>query len=327
MTIRISLTPEDQFYDGRFYLPGFQQALADLGIVLRPDLANPDITLVGYQKFLASPAEYMSRPGKLALHGTYDFGLVPEIYREYLDDDKILCVIQGQRYKTLALQNAALAERHYHGTLIDPTAAQVPMPPMTQKGFDKIQIWGGFAVMAALSPYFQDIPSPSRDIRPLRLHAIMNTFYASPLLTQHREQALAAVRAFGEQDYSSFVYGRSSGTVRSVFTDSYSLLMQQSQCVLSPWGWGEYCIRDFEAILAGAVVIKPRTDWSETWPPLVPDAAYVACRPDFSDLPQRLADGAERFHDLAWRRDLYYCMRAAGNFVLLAKRFRSCLPI
>jgi len=44
--------------------------------------------------------------------------------------------------------------------------------------------------------------------------------------------------------------------------------MKHSRVVLSPFGWGEICYRDFEAIVAGAVLLKPDVNHMETWPDL-----------------------------------------------------------
>ena len=41
-----------------------------------------------------------------------------------------------------------------------------------------------------------------------------------------------------------------------------------SQACLSPFGWGEVCYRDSEAIRAGAVLVKPSMQHIETWPDL-----------------------------------------------------------
>ena len=53
----------------------------------------------------------------------------------------------------------------------------------------------------------------------------------------------------------------------------------------SPFGYGEMCWRDIEAILAGAVLIKPRMDHLETLPELYdPGVTYLPSRWDFTDL-------------------------------------------
>lgn len=47
---------------------------------------------------------------------------------------------------------------------------------------------------------------------------------------------------------------------------AYYAELTHSQYVLSPFGWGEVCYRDFEAILAGSVLIKPDCEHLDTWP-------------------------------------------------------------
>jgi hypothetical protein len=42
--------------------------------------------------------------------------------------------------------------------------------------------------------------------------------------------------------------------------------LKQTASVLSPFGWGEVCFRDFEAIINGSLLIKPNMDHLETWP-------------------------------------------------------------
>lgn len=44
--------------------------------------------------------------------------------------------------------------------------------------------------------------------------------------------------------------------------------LKSSKVVVSPFGWGEPCYRDFEAFLAGGVLVKPEMDHLETWPPV-----------------------------------------------------------
>lgn len=42
--------------------------------------------------------------------------------------------------------------------------------------------------------------------------------------------------------------------------------MRNAKCVVSPFGWGELCPRDFETFLCGAILIKPDMSYFETWP-------------------------------------------------------------
>ena len=46
----------------------------------------------------------------------------------------------------------------------------------------------------------------------------------------------------------------------------YFLEMCSSRIVLSPFGYGEITLKDFETFLCGAVLVKPDMDFLETWP-------------------------------------------------------------
>jgi hypothetical protein len=67
--------------------------------------------------------------------------------------------------------------------------------------------------------------------------------------------------------------------------------MLDSRICVSPFGYGEICWRDFEAILCGCVLVKPDMSHIETEPNVfVPDVTYVPVRWDFSDLGAKLKD-------------------------------------
>ncbi len=63
--------------------------------------------------------------------------------------------------------------------------------------------------------------------------------------------------------------------------------MFRSKEVVSPWGWGEACHRDYEAWLLGAVLVKPSMSHVWSWPDIyVPTETYIPCRLDFADVPE-----------------------------------------
>lgn len=67
--------------------------------------------------------------------------------------------------------------------------------------------------------------------------------------------------------------------------------MRDSLTAVSPFGFGEPCYRDFEAILAGAVLVKPDMSHLETYPDVYkPYSTYVPVRWDFEDLEETLID-------------------------------------
>lgn len=66
---------------------------------------------------------------------------------------------------------------------------------------------------------------------------------------------------------------------------SFWYSLTSSKCVVSPYGYVPLCWRDYEAALAGAVVIKPYSP-TINWP----SVEFVYCKPDFSDLLQIVND-------------------------------------
>jgi len=83
--------------------------------------------------------------------------------------------------------------------------------------------------------------------------------------------------------------------------------LRLSVVAISPFGFGEVCYRDFEAVTAGAAVMKQDMSHVDTWPDLWARDMYVPFAWDFSnfddtlqqvfDQPDRMADIASRAQD------------------------------
>ena len=77
---------------------------------------------------------------------------------------------------------------------------------------------------------------------------------------------------------------RLSGNTPLSYRD-YVRELGSSQLAFSPFGWGEVCFRDFEAVAAGAVLVKPDMSHLETHPNIYEDReTYLAVRWDLADL-------------------------------------------
>lgn len=89
---------------------------------------------------------------------------------------------------------------------------------------------------------------------------------------------------------------------------------RESRCVkatLSPFGWGEVCYRDFEAVLNGSLLLKPSMEHLDTWPDIYrPDVTYAPLDWDFGNLMQQvdryLEDEPLRNEVANNARDAYY---------------------
>ena len=86
--------------------------------------------------------------------------------------------------------------------------------------------------------------------------------------------------------------------------------VQNSRIILSPFGWGELCFRDYEAVQSGALLVKPDMSHLETWPDIfVPGETYVPVAWDASDVIEKcehyLAHESERRRIVANARQAY----------------------
>lgn len=71
---------------------------------------------------------------------------------------------------------------------------------------------------------------------------------------------------------------------------AYMRELGDSRACFSPFGYGEVCWRDYEAVFSGALLIKPDMSHLDTVPDVfVPNTTYVPIRWDFSDLGDAVA--------------------------------------
>lgn len=77
--------------------------------------------------------------------------------------------------------------------------------------------------------------------------------------------------------------------------------IKRAKMVLSPFGWGEICTRDFEAFAYGATLIKPSMEHAITYPNwYIPNKTYIPLKWDFSNFHEIINNrGSMRFNEIA----------------------------
>ncbi len=114
-----------------------------------------------------------------------------------------------------------------------------------------------------------------RGERDIPVHARLG-LVSQPSLAHHRRIILEKIK-----DDNRFLVGE-TGQKR------YNSELVRSKIVLSPFGWGELCFRDFEAVLSGALLLKPDMSHLETWPDIFIDGeTYVGFSWDAEDLIEK----------------------------------------
>lgn len=100
----------------------------------------------------------------------------------------------------------------------------------------------------------------------------------------------------------------------------YLVELLRSRVVVSPFGWGEVCFRDYEAVAAGCLLVKPSMAHLETRPDIYVDhETYAPVRWDLADLEEVVRrcleepSRARRIAENGRRRLLDYFER--GGFV------------
>lgn len=83
---------------------------------------------------------------------------------------------------------------------------------------------------------------------------------------------------------------------------------ENSKCILSPFGWGEICGRDFEAFVYGGCMIKQDMSHCVTYPDAYqPGKTYVPLKWDFSDFKDVLSKAASpEYKKIAEQAQEYY---------------------
>jgi len=101
-----------------------------------------------------------------------------------------------------------------------------------------------------------------------------------------------------------------------------------SKLVVSPFGWGEVCFRDYEAVVTGALLVKPSMDHLVTHPDIYrPHETYVPVRWDLSDLAEvcdyYLSRPSEAQRIIRNAQDALLAYYDGGGFVEDVRRFRD----
>jgi hypothetical protein len=75
-------------------------------------------------------------------------------------------------------------------------------------------------------------------------------------------------------------------------------VLNRSKIAISPYGMGELCYRDLEAIQHGCIVIKPDMSQVITEPNLfIPYETYIPCNVNYSDLNEIVTNILDNYND------------------------------
>lgn len=181
-----------------------------------------------------------------------------------------------EMYGHPTLGDTNLTDHYARRFLLPESERQFPIP----SGFlDKLVVGPSFATAPTILPDFLRPLENLEASRPIDLHARFavngTSWYAAM-----RNEAKSAL-----EPLSDLVVAQDSNVPMYRFMAE----MRRSKACFSPFGYGEVCWRDYEAIAAGAVLFKPDMGHIETMPDIFrPWETYVPVRWDFTDLEDSL---------------------------------------
>jgi len=80
---------------------------------------------------------------------------------------------------------------------------------------------------------------------------------------------------------------------------TYIEKLAESKICISPFGQGELCFRDYEAMFAGTILLKPDQSRIETAPDMFEEGrTYIGCKHDWSDLEEKIEYILDNFSEL-----------------------------
>lgn len=135
-----------------------------------------------------------------------------------------------------------------------------------------------------------------RSIRPVDVTCRVGTKYHRKSICFHREQVLNALSSYVQPGKLS--------------RRTYLRELSQNKISVSPFGYGETTLRDFETMISGAMLMKPDMTHTETWPNLYEAGeTYVPFSWDLEDLTgkieQYLSDDNERLRIAEQAQSVY----------------------
>jgi hypothetical protein len=210
-------------------------------------------------------------------------------------------------WKKQVLKDMTLYEREYYGARIYTDYYKIKfnlkdekvqkVEPLKKEYMDKLYVsWN-----IGLGPYSTNIKI-SNIIRMLPWPLKEKFNYTYKLKIGHPSNNRKSISFRGSNNYSNIINAfqriKTIEKLKSkkvetepISNKKYLDELRNSMISVSPFGYGEICYRDFEIILAGALLFKPSMEHLKTYPDIyVKNKTYVPFEWDFRDFDEKIDD-------------------------------------
>lgn len=202
-------------------------------------------------------------------------------------------ILSDKSKYTSRIYGGRIYSEYYHETQgIDDGDAEAVDDPITAENVEKL----GVSWNSGLADYSTYGPWKIELFRRLGWEWILRHPGVLQDVGVDRKNDLSA--RFGST-YSRATVRRQRESIREMLTSrldtrklnrrGYMRELMASKVVLSPFGWGEITLKDFEVFLTGGMLLKPSLDHMLTWPNFYEKGkTYLAHDWDLSDLEERI---------------------------------------
>ena len=200
-----------------------------------------------------------------------------EVLNEHLDVYLKKQVLSDfSQYDRTTLGDTNLTDYYARRFHLDYPETHYPIPD----GFrEKLLLGTHFAFSDHMLPYFLS-PFPKQESRSIDLHARI-AVKGTEWYTRMRQEAL---------DKVTCLEGRLQVACRGrVSREEYFKELFNSKLCFSPFGYGEVCWRDFEAMFTGSLLLKPNMSHLDCYPKVfLPYETYIPLAWDLSDFDEKV---------------------------------------
>ena len=111
---------------------------------------------------------------------------------------------------------------------------------------------------------------------------------------------------------------------------SYFNELKKSKIIISPFGWGEITLKDFETFFVGSLLVKPDLSHLETWPNLfISNKTFISFNWDLSDIKEKIEYILDNKHFLNEVTDYgqknYFKYIGTNSKALFIKHFKKII--
>jgi len=229
------------------------------------------------------------------------------VFKNVLKHKSVTRYITPYNYNSFELHNIPCVDGRFFSTLLSHNLEpQDPDYLIDEKDYNKIKEGWNFLHYFRLREILSletDELFQKNDQRPIDVFFAGRVDYddkegtrkSAGIISEHRKKCAEVLESMTDCE-TLIVKGKHLGL------KAYNQIICHSKVVVSPWGWGEPCYRDYEAILAGCILIKPLTNFIKSSCGMFENTYCIWTNPDFSNLENDVRLALRNFGNTRYKR-------------------------